>query len=114
MYALWKTQGATLQPWRPDVRVGAVRAGGQVCLSLTAGQPWEGRLVFDRPRHKLLMHLPLDYTRINQFPEWFTVQSARRYAIAGLNHNSNGAELPAGVPVTLQAGQELRLEVSQR
>ena len=77
MYALWKTQGVTVQPWRADVRFGAVREGGTLYLSLTADQPWEGRLVFDRPRHKLLMHLPLDYPRINQFPEWFTVRRPR-------------------------------------
>ena len=74
MYALWKTQGATVEPWRKDVRFGAVREGNTIFLSLSAEQPWEGRVIFDRPRHKLLMHLPLDYPRINQFPEWFTTQ----------------------------------------
>ena len=113
MYALWKTQGCHIEPWRADVRLGAVRDGDKLCISLAADQPWTGKLIFDRARHKEIMHLPLDYPRINKFPEWFTVQSAQRYAIAGLNHNSNGAELTAGVPVTLQAGQELRLEVSQ-
>ncbi|MCX6877386.1 MAG: hypothetical protein NTW21_26790 [Verrucomicrobia bacterium] len=113
MYALWKTQGCHIEPWRADVRLGAVRDGDKLCISLAADQPWTGKLIFDRARHKEIMHLPLDYPRINKFPEWFTVQSARRYAIAGLNHESNGAELAAGVPVTLQAGQELRLEVSQ-
>ena len=27
------------------------------------------------------MHLPLDYPRINQFPEWFVAGSGARYAI---------------------------------
>ncbi len=117
MYALWKTQGVTVQPWRADVRFGAVREGGSVFLSLSTDQPWEGRLVFDRPRHKLLMHLPLDYTRINQFPEWFTVESDARYEVRmGMDsrRNSGGARLAEGIPVKLKAGQTLALEVRKR
>ena len=112
MYALWKTQGCHIEPWRADVRVGAVRDGDKLFISLAADQPWSGKLLFDRARHKEIMHLPLDYPRINKFPEWFTVQSAKRYAIAGLNENCTGADLLGGVPITLKAGEELRLEVS--
>jgi hypothetical protein len=116
MYALWKTQGVTAQPWRADVRFGAVREGGTVYLSLTADQPWEGRLVFDRPRHKLLMHLPLDYARINQFPEWFTVQAGARYALKsnrGETLNRTGAQLADGLPLKLGPGETLTLEGRQ-
>lgn len=73
MYALLKTQGCRLEPWRPDLRIGAVRDGANVCLCIAADQPWQGRLVFDQPRHRTHMRLPFDYPRINQFPEWFTV-----------------------------------------
>jgi dienelactone hydrolase len=114
MYALWKSQGATLDPWRPDVRCGAVREGGRLYLCLTAGQPWEGRLVFDRPRHKLLMHLPLDYTRINQFPEWFTVQAGDHYTLTrggGETVEKPGAQLAEGLPLKVRAGEALYLEV---
>jgi hypothetical protein len=114
MYALWKTQGVRVEPWRSDVRIGTVRDGAKLYISLSADQPWTGKLVFDRARHKEVMHLPLDYPRINQFPEWFTVQSAKRYALAGLKENCTGAELSAGVPVTLQAGQELQLEATPK
>ena len=41
----------------------------------------EGRLLFDVPRHKTVMHMPIDWPRINQFPEWFTVQADRQYSI---------------------------------
>jgi len=85
-----------------------------VFLSLTAGQPWEGRLVFDRPRHKLLMHLPLDYTRINQFPEWFTVQAGDRYTLTrggGEGVEKTGAQFAEGLPLKLRAGEALFLEV---
>ncbi len=115
MYALWKTQGVTVQPWRADVRFGAVRDAGTVYLCVTATQPWEGRLLFDRPRHKLLMHLPLDYTRINQFPEWFTVQSDARYQVklgSAPPEKKSGAQLAEGLPVKLKAGETMLIEVA--
>ncbi len=82
MYALWKSQGATIHPWREDVRLGAVRDGKTVYLTLTAEKPWAGHIAFDRPRHRDFMHLPLDYPRINQFPEWFTADAKRQYEVA--------------------------------
>ena len=99
MYALLKTQGCRIEPWRSDVRVGAVRDGDRLYLSLTAEQAWSGKLVFDRPRHKTLMHLPLDYPRINQFPEWFTLPASIH---------------PEGVPVAISPGQELRMSFDVR
>ncbi|MBM3859776.1 MAG: hypothetical protein FJ395_09020 [Verrucomicrobia bacterium] len=107
MYALWKTQGCTVEPWRPDVRVGAARDGDKLLISLTADQPWTGKLIFDRPRHKTNMRLPLDYPRINQFPEWFTVEAGKRYTVG--NRTFTGNELAAGIPITLKSGQELQL-----
>ncbi|MBN2476521.1 MAG: hypothetical protein JXB62_18040 [Pirellulales bacterium] len=118
MYALWKTQGLTVQPWRADVRVGTVRRGDTLYVSLTADKAWAGRLLFDRPRHKLQMHLPLDYPRINQFPEWFVAQPPSLYAVrhVGSQKESSlrGEALHAGVPVELKPGVELRLIVSLR
>jgi hypothetical protein len=114
MYALCKTQGVTVEPWRADVRFGAVRDGGTIHLCITASQPWEGRLVFDRPRHKLLMHLPLDYTRINQFPEWFTVRPEAHYEIEMgtiVIQDFSGAQLTEGLPVKLKVGETLLVAV---
>jgi hypothetical protein len=116
MYALWKTQGAIVQPWRADVRVGAARDGNAILVSLTADEPWSGRLVFDKPRHKVNMHLPLDYARINQFPEWFTTEADRRYTVrdvaAGSEKTLTGAALQEGLPVKLKPGIEQRLVVA--
>ena len=49
MYALWKQQGVTVQPWREDLRLGAVLEDGTLRLQLAVDRPWAGRLVFDRP-----------------------------------------------------------------
>lgn len=117
MYALWKTQGVTAQPWRSDVRFGAARDGEDLYLQVTAERPWEGRLIFDRPRSKELMRLPLDYTRINQFPEWFTLESTARYEVV-LNQTQKaertGAQLADGLPVKLAAGEFLTIALHRR
>ena len=81
MYCLWKTQGVHAEPWRPDVRIGAVRETGGIAISIAADRPWQGRLIFDRARHRAFMKLPIDYPRINQFPEWFVVEPGRSYAL---------------------------------
>jgi hypothetical protein len=113
MYALWKTQGATIDPWRPDVRFGAVRDGDAVFLAITSDTPWQGRIVFDQPRHRTHMHLPLDYTRINQFPEWFTVEAGARYAVqvGGDRQDCPGTRLIEGLPVALKGGETSTLVV---
>jgi len=129
MYALWKTQGVTAQPWREDVRLGAVLLDGSrprgtrhaaraplLFISLVAQKLWKGKLVFDKPRHKLNMHLPLDYPRINQFPEWFTVEADARYTVrdaaTGKASVHSGKALLDGLPVSVQAGAEARLVVA--
>jgi hypothetical protein len=82
MYCLWKSQGISAHPWREDLRVGAVRDGDGVAISVSADKAWSGRLVFDRPRAQENLRLPIDWPRINQFPEWFTVQAERSYDVA--------------------------------
>jgi len=115
MYALWKTQGLTVRPWRADVRFGAVRIGDTLHVSLIAEKAWSGKLVFDHARHKVQMHLPLDYPRINQFPEWFTVSADRQYSVrktaADSERKLTGKQLHAGLALELKAGKEIRLTV---
>jgi hypothetical protein len=96
MYALMKTQSCRLEPWRPDLRIGAVREGDALHLYLSAEQAWSGTLVFDRPRHKTVMRLPVDYPRINQFPEWFTLPPDK---------------YPDGMPLKLEPGVPLRMTI---
>lgn len=114
LYALWKTQGATLHPWRDDVQLGATRSENEVLLYLRADRPWSGRLRFDAPRHRTYLHLPFDWPRINQFsPEWTTVEAGGHYtledAATGETRPVSGEDLLAGLPVELAAGEEKRL-----
>ena len=116
MYALWKTQGLTIRPWRADVCFGAVREDDTLYVTLTADEPWQGQLIFDKPRHRENLHLPIDYPRLNQFPEWFTTNKGTNYTIrnvtSGTQAKQTGEELQSGMPVLLPADIELRLVVT--
>jgi hypothetical protein len=115
MYSLWKTQGATLQPWLPEVTLGAVADGGSRFFTVRAENDYEGTLYFDGPRHRSIMGLPLDWPRINQFPEWFTVDPDGTYLV--IDHASktrrfyDGALLRNGLKLKLKAGQMRRIEI---
>lgn len=115
MYALWKTQGTLVRPWRADVRFGVVFECGTVYLFVAADQDWKGSVVFDKPRHKVNMHLPFDYPRINQFPEWYTVAAEATYEIldvaSGKTTVLSGSELIRGVPVSVTAGAAINWAV---
>jgi hypothetical protein len=117
LYALWKTQGLTIRPWRADLRFGAVRRGDELLIHLVADKPWDGRLVFDIPRHQVYLKLPIDYPRLNQFPEWFTAEAGKQYTVRNLPGDSHsvltGRQLRDGVPVTLKPGSVVRLVVRE-
>jgi hypothetical protein len=116
MYALWKTAGTTLDPWRSDVVYGAVRDGDALAISLRADSAWTGALRFDAPRHRTHMGHPMDWPRMNQFPEWFIVEAASRYEVhdltAGTRTVHAGADLQRGLPLEVAAGREVRLVVA--
>ncbi|MBN2314761.1 MAG: hypothetical protein JXM79_12595, partial [Sedimentisphaerales bacterium] len=118
MYCLWKTQGVTVSPWREDVVFGAVYKNGVLFLSIKVDHAWEGKIVFDRPRHQTVMKLPLDWPRINQFPEWFIIDSQSHYEVNNLNINStkqyNGSGLTNGMFLKLDPDIHYRLKATKR
>ena len=115
MYAMWKTQGITPTNWQPDLRIGAKAHDNGILVMVSADRAWQGRLRFDRPRHRINMGMPVDYPRINQFPEWFTVEPGGRYRVRDLQTGKTrvygGAELVEGLPVQVWAGGEMFWEV---
>ena len=116
-YALWKSKGITLEPWRDDCRVGAEQRDGTIYISLSTDEPWQGKMVFDVPRHRTHLNLPMDYPRINQFPEWFTVEAAKEYTVyTGSKKNRkrySGRELSEGLTAESEPGTELRVIVTE-
>ena len=119
MYALYQTQGLRVDNWRPDVKFGAVRDGSTLYVFIGADSPWQGKIFFDRPRHKNNLRLSLNYPRLNEFPEWFTVEDDARYEItypeASVSMGYSGKALGEGIPVQLKAGAlTLRIVVRKK
>jgi len=115
MYCLWKTKGLTIKPWREDVILGAVQDGDVLKISISTRRDWKGKIIFDSPRHQTIMNMPLDWPRINQFPEWFTAKSQKRYAVQDLIYNAKkiytGKQLQQGLTIHLERGTERNLLV---
>ena len=106
LYALWKTRGISVRPWREDMTYGAVQRNDSLLIHVTVEQSWNGELVFDRPRHRTDMKLPYDWPRINQFPEWFAADPDARYALVDVEAGTK--EVHSGK--TMQQGLRMRLE----
>ena len=117
MYALWKTQGTSVRPWRADVRFGAVRSGERLLVSIEADSAWSGELRFDVPRHRTILGLPADWPRINSYPEWYTVDERARYRVLdvaiGRRLTMTGAQLARGLAVDARSRRQVRLEISR-
>jgi hypothetical protein len=63
------------------------------------------------------MNLPLDWPRINQFPEWYTVTPGKNYRVT-LNDSSrstvySGEDLARGLDLKLSPGELLRVMVTE-
>lgn len=113
MYALWKTQGAYLEPWRADLRVGAARGDdGAAYFVVACDWPYEGKLRFDIPRHAEQMHMPADYPRLNQFPEWFTVPREGVYETA--TGEVAASVLRDGLPISAKPDAPFQLRLKRK
>lgn len=117
MYSLWKTCGVSAHPWREDLRIGAVQVADTLYLILSSSKAWKGQLKFDAPRHRTHFNLPIDWPRINQFPEWFTVEHEKLYSITKPDEDYaqsfSGDELSRGLLMSLADGEYLRLKITE-
>ncbi len=111
MHALMHTQGVIARPWQKGLRLGAVRIGDNLVIAVKSDERWSGTLCFDLPRHREYMGFAQDWPRMNTLPEWYTVEPARSYTVAGLDAEvaATGQALHEGLPLTLAAGQDLHL-----
>ncbi len=102
LYAMWKTQGCFLEGWTEGVKLGAVRDGERLLVSLEAPPGWTGRLHFDHARHRRDLNFDRDYVRLNEWPEWFTVDEDTLYRLTdgtGGTEVRLGSELKDGIEV---------------
>jgi hypothetical protein len=79
IYALMKSRGVRPQYWVPGIRVGAVNDGERLYLSLD--MPAARTIQFDYARHRRVMNFDKNYVRLNEFPEWFTVDENTLYRL---------------------------------
>jgi hypothetical protein len=108
LYAMMKTQGCYLKEWSPGVELGAVRDDGSLYLSVHSAKPWAGRVAFDYARHQRIINLRKNYVRLNEWPEWYTVDENTLYLIedpaTGAEEVRLGSELKAGLALQVAAG----------
>jgi hypothetical protein len=118
MHALMHTRGTIARPWQQGLKLGAIDADGGSEILLTSGEPYEGKLVFDIPRHRHYLGFKQDWPRMNTLPEWFTVEpDDTRYTVHSVIDNTSrtitGAELREGLPVKVAPNKPLRLKVAR-
>jgi hypothetical protein len=103
LYAMMKTQGCFLDGWSEGVRLGAVREGERLYVSLEAPAGWKGKLRFDYARHRRELNFDRNYVRLNEWPEWFTVDENRLYRLvdgSGREDIRLGADLKDGIAIS--------------
>jgi len=104
LYALSKSQGCFVEGWRAGVRLGAEKQGQNLYISLQSPAGWAGSPPFDHARHQREMNFDRNYVRLNEWPEWFTVDENRLYEITdqanGVRQLRLGSELKKGIPVS--------------
>ena len=114
LYGLSLTRGTRVEPWNPRIALGAALDGSCLRVHLHSEEVWRGTLLFDTQRHKQHVGLRLDYPRLNQWPEWWTVDQARRYAVTmpdGSQLEIDGTSLAAGLTLDLAPSTAYRLRV---
>ncbi|MCX8044779.1 MAG: hypothetical protein N3B18_11740 [Desulfobacterota bacterium] len=118
LYAFLKTQGTYIKPWREDVLFGAHRDGEKLYLYLETALPWSGKLCFDVPRHREVFNLPVNYPRVNEWPEWFVVHEKKEYIITDLASREtkivSGTQLREGIMVELKNAASVNLKIEPK
>ena len=117
IHTMLHTRNTIARPWRHGLQLGAAPCGEGICVFLKSEEPYEGRLVFDVPRHRVTIGFDADWPRMNAVPEWFTVapDDAHQYTVQDVDGKSirtiSGKSLSEGLPVRLEPARPLRLVV---
>jgi len=120
IHTMLHTRNTIARPWQQGLQLGAAPYRDGICIFLKSDTPYEGRLQFDIPRHRLYMGFKKDWPRMNAVPEWFTVEpdEAHKYKLEYIDTRStkvlSGKELHTGLPIHLKPEKPLRLIVTPR
>jgi hypothetical protein len=100
LYALMQSRGVRPARWQAGMQIGAVEDGTRLLLTLKMPSPTS--IQFDYARHRRTLNLDRNYVRLNEFPEWFTVDENALYRLSRAGDSAGdlvrlGSELIAGV-----------------
>jgi hypothetical protein len=118
MYADLRTGGWTLDPWRPDVRLGFARSPdgkrAAVVVRNTGDQPYKGTIRPERNRYAQVMKLPWDWPRLNSWPEHYAPGAGDAATSPQGMPAPTAEQLKAGIPIELPADARasFRLEIA--
>ncbi|MFW6151813.1 MAG: hypothetical protein ACOC6C_02450 [Verrucomicrobiota bacterium] len=117
MHALMHTRGLIARPWLQGLELGAAKTNDGLAVVIKSDKAYNGKLIFDIPRHRISMGFQHDWPRMNTMPEWYTVEPDQEYVVKDLTDGSKksytGKQLHEGLPVRVQPGEE-RLLLIQR
>jgi hypothetical protein len=117
IHTMLHTRNTIARPWQQGLQLGAAPCAGGICIFMKSDEPYQGRLQFDVPRHRLYVGFAQDWPRMNAVPEWFTVEPDETHSYrvddvdGGTTQSVTGKSLSAGLPVRLEPGEPLRLIV---
>ena len=114
MYCLWKAQGITAVPWKEDLILGAVKNSDGLKVAISSASGWSGKLKFDVPKYSVNMHYPIDYPRINQFQNWFSVKDTQKYQVEQSGNKIKtvtGKQLSEGFQIEVKKGEPVYISV---
>lgn len=117
MAGLYFTQGIRCRPWNSALRFGAEQRQGRLFVAVQSPEAWSGRLLFDQPRHKTHLNLPVNYPRLNEFPEWFVLDSHASYEVRVGKQPPvvrTGAQLETGVFLAISQGETVLVELARK
>ncbi len=106
MHNLWKSKGIYAQPWRDDLILGSEMKGDTLFVLVATEKPWNGKIFFDQQRFARHLKLPMDWPRINQFPEWFVAIPDYAYVLYDFDKrnviNLHGTDLIHGIDMEVE------------
>ena len=114
MYCMWKAQGISAVPWKSDLTLGAVKSTDGLKVALSSPSDWSGKLKFDVPKYSVNMHYPIDYPRINQFQNWFSVKDTQKYQVEQSGTKTKtftGKQLYEGITIEVKKGEPVYIRI---
>jgi len=112
-HAMMHTRGLIARPWELDLELGTSQTADGVVVVMESASGWTGALEVDKPRYQLNMGFTRDWPRMNTMPEWFVAEPGEDYVVEDLSTGATtthtGAQLHAGLPLTLAPGVETLL-----